>query len=291
MSLAAAPGTNRTRLLLLYLAGLATALGLFLAISWGGERALGSGVASAGASPPAPTFDIMLHVLLALAVVMVAGRLVGGLFGYLHQPPVIGEVFAGIMLGPSLLGSVFPSTYAFLLPGEVAPFLGVIAQLGVVLYMFVVGLHLDLRVLHTSAHATLAISHASIVVPFLLGAVLALALYRGMAGEGIGFTAFALFLGVSMSVTAFPVLARILEDKGLQRTELGMLALTCAAARRSGPGDVPAGVFRPHGHAHADRAPGELGGLGRVRGHRRRGHTRQVRGRIRRRAVCRARSI
>ena len=229
MSLTAAPGTHRTRLLLLYLAGVTAALVIFIAISRVGERALGSVAGSSAASRPPAPFDVMLHVLLALAVMMIAGRLVGGLFGYLRQPPVIGEVFAGIMLGPSLLGGVFPSAYAFLLPAEVAPYLGIIAQLGIVLYMFVVGLHLDLRVLRTSAHATLAISHASIIVPFLLGAVLALALYSSTAGEGVRFTTFALFLGVSMSVTAFPVLARILEDKELQTTPLGMLALTCAA--------------------------------------------------------------
>jgi Kef-type K+ transport system membrane component KefB len=159
----------------------------------------------------------------------VTARVVGAIIARQHQPQVIGEVVGGILLGPSLLGAVSPEAYAFLLPADVAPFLGVIAQLGVVLYMFIVGLHLDLGVLRARGHATVAISHASIVVPFVLGCALALALYGSLAGVGIAFTPFALFLGVSMSVTAFPVLARILGDKGLHRTELGMLALTCAA--------------------------------------------------------------
>jgi Kef-type K+ transport system membrane component KefB len=154
---------------------------------------------------------------------------VGALFRYIHQPPVIGEVVGGILLGPSVLGAVWPEAQRVLLPAESAPFLGVIAQLGVVLYMFIVGLHFDLRILRTSGQATLAISHASIVAPFVLGGALALGLYGGLAGDNIAFTPFALFIGVSLSVTAFPVLARILSDKGLHKTELGMLALTCAA--------------------------------------------------------------
>lgn len=215
------------RLLLFYLALVAAALLLFVAISAIGERAFDSTATLAQSAPEG--MDTILHVLLALAVVIVTVRVMGAVFQYLHQPSVVGEVVGGILLGPSVLGAISPEAYAFLLPAEAAPFLGVIAQLGVVLYMFIVGLHLDLRVLRVRGHATLAISHASIIVPFLLGSVLALVLYRSLAGAGVGFTPFAMFLGVSMSVTAFPVLARILGDKGLHKTELGMLALTCAA--------------------------------------------------------------
>ena len=211
----------------LYLGGIAAAALVFVAVSWVGERTF-SALRTAAPAPPHHV-DAMLHVLLALAVVIVTARLMGAVFRVIHQPPVIGEVVGGIMLGPSLLGAISPAAYAFILPPSTAPFLGVIAQLGVILYMFVVGLHLDLRVVRTSGRATLAISHASIVLPFVLGALLALSLYRTLAGEGVGFTPFALFLGVSMSVTAFPVLARILDDKRLDKTELGMLALTCAA--------------------------------------------------------------
>ena len=221
------PPPSHRRTAVLYVGGIAAAALVFAAVSWIGERAFS---ASRAATPAPPHHvDAMLHVLLALAVVIVTARLVGSAFRVIHQPPVIGEVLGGIMLGPSLLGALSPAAYAFILPPATAPFLGVIAQLGVILYMFVVGLHLDLRVVRTSGRTTLAISHASIVVPFVLGALLSLALYRTLAGEGAGFTAFALFLGVSMSVTAFPVLARILDDRRLDKTELGMLALTCAA--------------------------------------------------------------
>ena len=170
-----------------------------------------------------------LSVLVALTVIMVTARLVGALFKRFHQPAVIGEVVGGILLGPSLLGRVSPEAAAVLLPAEAAPFLGVIAQLGVILYMFLVGLELDLRVLRTRAAVTAAISISSIVVPFGLGVVLAGALFESLAPTGVGFTSFALFLGVSMSITAFPVLARILGDQGLQRTDMGIVALTCAA--------------------------------------------------------------
>ena len=172
---------------------------------------------------------MLLNVLMALTVIMIAARLVGILFARLHQPPVMGEVVGGLLLGPSVLGRLSPEAAAFLLPPESAPFLGVIAQLGVILYMFLVGLELDLPALRGSIAITLTISLTSIVVPFALGIGLAWRMHDTLAPDGVAFASFALFLGVSMSITAFPVLARILGDRGLQRTHLGMLALTCAA--------------------------------------------------------------
>lgn len=173
--------------------------------------------------------NTLLHVLLALASVIITARAVGALFRYIHQPPVIGEVIGGILLGPSLLGRFAPHVHAYILPQSAAPILGIIAQLGVIIYMFLVGLELDLKILKKSGHATLAISHSSILFPFVLGAAYALQIYQLLAPPGITFTTFALFLGVSMSVTAFPVLARILSDKQLHKTEMGAIALTCAA--------------------------------------------------------------
>src|SRR5262249_50754153 len=157
--------------------------------------------------------DALLHVLLAMVVVIGAARLIGALFMKIHQPPVVGEIVAGILLGPSLLGRAAPGVSAFLLPTAVAPFLGVLSQVGVILYMFLVGLELDPSLLRKRGQATVAISHASIVVPFLLGALLALSLYPRLSMADVPFTCFSLFLGVSMSVTAFPVLARILTDR------------------------------------------------------------------------------
>jgi Kef-type K+ transport system membrane component KefB len=172
---------------------------------------------------------MLLSVLMALTVIMVTARLVGALFKRLNQPAVIGEVVGGILLGPSLLGRVSPEAAATLLPNEAAPFLSVIAQLGVILYMFLVGLELDLKVLQSRLGVTVAISVTSIVVPFVMGAGLAWLLFDRLAPAGVGFMSFALFIGVSMSITAFPVLARILGDRGLQRTQMGIVALTCAA--------------------------------------------------------------
>ena len=173
--------------------------------------------------------DALMHVFIALAVIIVMARLLGAAFAYIKQPPVIGEVIAGLLLGPSLLGRVAPELSAFVLPAQVAPFLGILSQVGVVLYMFLVGVELDFSLVKNRTHATVVISHASIIVPFLLGSALALLLYQRLSSNDVPFTVFALFCGVSMSVTAFPVLARILTDRGIQKTRLGTIALTCAA--------------------------------------------------------------
>lgn len=188
--------------------------------------------AASGTIAPA---DALFHVLLALAAVILVGRLLGVLLGAIGQPPVIGEVLGGILLGPSLLGHIAPSISAVLLPVSVAPFLGVVAQLGVVLYMFLVGLDLNDDVFRRRTYATVVTSHASIVAPFVLGSLLSLYLYPRLAPSNVPFTSFALFIGVAMSITAFPVLARILSDRRMAKTEIGVAALTCAAA-----GDVTA---------------------------------------------------
>jgi Kef-type K+ transport system membrane component KefB len=173
---------------------------------------------------------VLAEVLLSIATIVLSARLMGYLFDkYLKQPPVIGEIVAGLMLGPSVLGAISMPLYQFVLPPEAAPHLGIIAKIGVVLFMFLVGLELDLGMLRGTTHATMAISHASIVAPFLLGAGSALVLYPIYSHAGVSFTVFSLFLGVSMSVTAFPVLARILTDRRMQRTPLGTTALACAA--------------------------------------------------------------
>lgn len=175
------------------------------------------------------TADLVRHVLAALAVVVIAGQLLGRLAKAIGQPPVIGEVLSGILLGPSLLGLVAPAAEEFLFPAAVRPPLGSIAQAGVILYMFIVGLEFDTGLLKQRAVPLIVTSQASIAVPFLLGCGLALAMYDGLAPAGVSVTAFASFMGAAMSITAFPVLARILTDRGLTKTELGVAALTCAA--------------------------------------------------------------
>ena len=175
------------------------------------------------------TFDLSLHVLVAMGVVVIACQIVARLVERIGQPPVIGEVLAGILLGPSLLGRIAPGVEDVLFPASSRPALGVIAQLGVVLYMFVVGLEFDPGSLRKRAAPFIVVSQVSIALPFALGCGLAAMLYPAFSPPGVRFLAFALFMGIAMSITAFPVLARILTDRGLSRTELGQAALTCAA--------------------------------------------------------------
>jgi Kef-type K+ transport system membrane component KefB len=218
--------------MMLYGAMIALTVGVFLWLSSLGASLVVGGVqapAILARSAPREQGADLFHVLLALLLVLVTSRVLGSLFRYINQPPVIGEVVAGLMLGPSLLGHFAPELSSYLLPGAVAPYLGILAQIGVVLYMFLVGLEFDTKLLRSSAHASLAISHASIVVPFLLGTAAALWLYPTFAGPGISFVVFAMFSGLSLSVTAFPVLARIVTDCGLQNNRLGTIALGCAA--------------------------------------------------------------
>jgi Kef-type K+ transport system membrane component KefB len=168
-------------------------------------------------------------LLMQIVVILAVAGLFGRLFRRLGQPPVMGEMIAGIVLGPSVLGFFFPEAMTFVFPTSSLGTLQLLSQLGVVLFMFIVGMELNVRHVKEKGSAAVMISHASIIVPFVLGTALALFLYRGLAPPGTSFSAFALFIGVAMSITAFPVLARILEDRGLTQTNLGSLALTCAA--------------------------------------------------------------
>jgi Kef-type K+ transport system membrane component KefB len=215
------------RTLAIYGALMLVALLAFMAIRVYGETlsALpGASVLSGGALAHS---DALFRVLLALAAVLMVGALLGRVCIAIGQPPVIGEVIAGILLGPSLLG---PHYSALILPPAIAPQLNIVAQIGVILYMFIIGLELNGGLLKKRVHVAVTVSQASIVVPFVMGAVLALYLYPRYAANGVPFTSFALFMGVAVSITAFPVLARILKDRGMEKTELGTLALGCAAA-------------------------------------------------------------
>jgi Kef-type K+ transport system membrane component KefB len=215
---------------LLYLGVTVAAVAAFLAIRARGEQIQLPPGASRLASPDLRASpDTLFHVLLALVAVIVVARLTGMLLRRFGQPPVIGEILAGIMLGPSLLGRVAPGAAGFLFPRDIVPLIGVVSQIGVVLYMFLVGLRLDLRLLRGKTRVSVAVSHASIVLPLVLGAALALWLYPQFSSSDVSFTAFALFIAVSMSITAFPVLARILDDRGMAATPLGAIALACAA--------------------------------------------------------------
>ncbi|TCO44752.1 cation:proton antiporter [Actinocrispum wychmicini] len=176
---------------------------------------------------PAAT-DPFAKLLFAVPVIFVACRVVAWLFGRIGQPPVIGEIVAGILLGPSLLGWVWPAGYGWLFPAYLAPAINMLAQVGLVLFMFLVGHELNLALLRRRTRAAVMVSHASIALPFLAGILLALQMYKPLGG-GVQPTAFALFIAVSMSITAFPVLARILTDRKMNGQPLASLALTCAA--------------------------------------------------------------
>ena len=175
-------------------------------------------------------FRAPLSILLTqIIVILTMAGLFRRLFRRLGQPPVMGEMVAGIVLGPSVLGLIYPPALSFLFPASSLETLRQLSQVGVVLFMFIVGMEVNVRNVREKGSAAVMISHASIIVPFLLGTTLSLFLYRELATPGTSFNAFALFIGVAMSITAFPVLARILEDRGLTHTTLGSIAITCAA--------------------------------------------------------------
>jgi Kef-type K+ transport system membrane component KefB len=197
----------------------------------GSSRLGGVPVTADAGQPSLPEGDpeTISKFLLATAVIIVTARLAGGLFERLHQPRVIGEIIAGIALGPSLLGMAWPDAQSLLFPPAVLPYIAVLAQLGLILFMFLVGVELPASLLRGRGHLVAVVSHASIAIPFVLGVGIALLLFPELAGPGSRFVSFSLFFGLSMSITAFPVLARILVERGLQQTRLGALALSCAA--------------------------------------------------------------
>lgn len=169
-------------------------------------------------------------LLLQIVVIILVARLFGWICKKIGQPTVIGEIIAGIALGPSLLGLYFPEISVFVFPDASLGNIQVLSQIGLVLFMFVVGMEIDLGVLKSKAHDAVVISHASIILPFALGMGLAYFIYEHFAPEGVHFSSFGLFLGIAMSITAFPVLARIVQERGINKTRLGTVVITCAAA-------------------------------------------------------------
>ena len=207
------------------------------AIAWvlrlgGALPAPGGGAIAAGkatATSHAAVAPDLTRLFVQLLVIIIVSRLTGWLFTKMGQPSVVGEMAAGILLGPSLFGLLAPDVFASVFPTNSLGVLKLLSQVGVCLFMFTVGMELDVSQLRNRAQVAVMVSHASIVIPYLLGVVTAWFLYSTLAAPGAGFTAFALFMGISMSITAFPVLARILQERGLTQTPLGSTALTCAA--------------------------------------------------------------
>ena len=172
-----------------------------------------------------------LAILLAqIITIILVARFFGWVFKKIGQPSVIGEIIAGIVLGPSLVGMYFPGFSAALFPVESLGNLKFLSQIGLILFMFVIGMELDLKVLKNKANEAVVISHASIVIPFALGIGLSYFVYNRFAPEGVKFLSFSLFMGIAMSITAFPVLARIVQERGIHKTRLGAIVITCAAA-------------------------------------------------------------
>ena len=169
-------------------------------------------------------------LLAQIIVIIIVARIFGWIFRKIGQPTVIGEIIAGIVLGPSLFGMYFPDLKMALFPVESLGNLQVLSQVGLILFMFVVGMELDLKILKNRANDAVVISHASIVIPFALGVGLSYFIYHQFAPEGIEFLSFSLFMGIAMSITAFPVLARIVQERGIHKTRLGSIVITCAAA-------------------------------------------------------------
>ena len=171
----------------------------------------------------------LFTLVLQIAVILAVCRAVGALFRLIRQPRVVGEMFAGILLGPSLLGWMAPNLSSYLFPPTSLGFLSALSQVGVVIFMFLVGLGIDPSELKHQGHAAVLTSHVSITAPFVLASFLSLYLYPRVSDNSVSFTNFALFMGAAMSITAFPVLARILTERNALGSRLGTVAIACAA--------------------------------------------------------------
>lgn len=187
---------------------------------------------------PARLQNPLAMLLLQVLVIMAVARVLANVLRALHQPRVIGELAAGLILGPSVFERLWPGGFSFMFPDTSLETLRLVGQAGVIMYMFLVGIELNAGDLVRNARSAVAISLFSIVTPFVLGILAAFVLFNGYAPEGVPFTTFALFMGIAMSITAFPVLARILEERGLSATPLGKTALTSAAV-----GDLSAWIL------------------------------------------------
>src|SRR5688500_567453 len=173
----------------------------------------------------------LLILFIQIALIIALSRIMGLIFARIRQPQVMGEMLAGIMLGPSLLGWLWPAAYSTLFPPDSASFyyLSFLSQIGVVFFLFLIGPEPDPRLIFSRGRAAVFVSAASMIVPFVLGAALTLFLYPRVFDRSIPFRAAALFMGAAVAVTAFPVMARILTERNLHRTEVGVMAIACAA--------------------------------------------------------------
>lgn len=164
-----------------------------------------------------------------LIIIVLSSVLSGALFKSIGQPRVVGEIVAGIILGPSLMGRLMPGISEHIFPAASFTILQSLSQLGLILFMFIIGMEVDVQVVSKKISSAIVISHASIAIPFGLGVILSYFLYREFAPPGVPFYVFSLFVGIAMSITAFPVLASIIRERGLSGTRLGNISIACAA--------------------------------------------------------------
>lgn len=235
--------------LLFYVLTIGAGAGIILTlISWGQVMEAGKVDKSVRHEVAASTWDQfaatfmenLTHPLATLLMQIITILIVARIFGFfckkIGQPSVIGEIIAGIFLGPSILGNPyfaglgFTDFSEFVFPEKSITNLKFLSQIGLILFMFVVGMELDLKIMKKKVNEAIVISHASIIFPFVLGVGLAYFMYTSFAPKNINFLSYALFIGISMSITAFPVLARIVQERGLTKTKVGAIAITCAAA-------------------------------------------------------------
>jgi Kef-type K+ transport system membrane component KefB len=174
-------------------------------------------------------FSATAILLLQLLVILSIVKLFGFLFKKIGQPAVIGEIIAGIVLGPSLLGAIFPQSYAFLFPKESLGVLQQLSQVGLMLFMFIIGMEFNTDKMKDMAKESAVVSISSIVLPFVLGAIFAYYIYDEALCNHHTRISFILFVGISMSVTAFPVLIRILEERSMTQSSIGVFVTGVAA--------------------------------------------------------------
>lgn len=214
------------------------ALGLLflLAPIWVADKAGASVLAfrPAAADGSVSTFLFHMHtplgiLLLQIVIIVIGAKGVGALFRHCKQPGVIGEMFAGILLGPSFFGWLAPGMQMSIFPQASLGSLKILSEIGVIIFMFSIGAELDTEALKKKAHRAIVVSHVSIFFPFLLGSGLAIFLYNEYSMNDVAFRTFALFMGIAMSITAFPVLASIIRERDMASSLVGSTAVACAA--------------------------------------------------------------
>jgi Kef-type K+ transport system membrane component KefB len=169
------------------------------------------------------------QLLLQLIVILLIVQLLGNLSGYIGQQWVIGEILAGLALGPSLLGAFWPGLESQLFPKSTFPILQTLGDIGLILYMFSLGAELDLPLMLRQSRSAVFVSLSGVLLPLALGSLLGFFLYPDLAGPNATLPSFVLLVGTSMAITAFAVLARLLAEKNMLGTNVGLLALTSAS--------------------------------------------------------------